>query len=193
MQEKIQSGMAGFVQHFHPSIHARIERLESETPSSTREQIWEQRISRVEAKLSAQVQVKHGVVPLGSHSPVFVKKQALDLEGLESADHNGRIVGKLSFQPIRSTSLTLPEIILLVDVFVWGGYELGKIAPKVGNQEKEANSHTRVVETTTSPPRTPNSTPPWASRAGMSAKRKREQSPDQGRRSTPTSSPTGAG
>jgi len=36
MQDQSQSGMAGFVQHFLPSIHARIKRLESDTPSSQR-------------------------------------------------------------------------------------------------------------------------------------------------------------
>jgi len=122
-----------------------------------------------------------------------VQKQALELEGLELADPDERIVGKLSVQSIRSTSLTLPEIMKLVDAFVWEVYELGKIAPKEEHQEKEENSRTRVVETTTSPPKTPNSTPPWASRAGKSGKGKREQSPDQGRRSTPPSSPTGGG
>jgi len=30
-----------------------------------------------------------------------VQKQALNLEGMELADHDGRIVGKLAVQPIR--------------------------------------------------------------------------------------------
>jgi len=50
MQEKIQKGMEGFVQHVLPSIHARIECLEIYTPFSQREQIWEGRISRIEAQ-----------------------------------------------------------------------------------------------------------------------------------------------
>jgi len=71
-----------------------------------------------------------------------------------------------------STSPTLPEVMNLVDAFVWGEYELGKIAPKEEHEEKEANSHTRVMETTTSPLITSNSPPPWASREGKSGKRK---------------------
>jgi len=122
-----------------------------------------------------------------------LKKQALELEGLELPNHDGRIVAKLSFQPIRSTFLTLPEIMKVVDAFVWGEYEVEKIAAKEEHQEKKANSRARVVETATSPPRTPNSTPPWASRVGKLGKGKREQSPDRGRRSTPPSSPTGEG
>jgi len=39
MQGQFQSGMAGFAQHFLPSIHARIERLVIDTPSSQLEQI----------------------------------------------------------------------------------------------------------------------------------------------------------
>jgi len=56
-QEQIQSGMAGFASHFHPAIHARIERLAIDMPSSQREQLWEQRISRIEAQLPSQAQV----------------------------------------------------------------------------------------------------------------------------------------
>jgi len=63
MQEQIHSGMEGFVQHLLPSIHARIEWLGIDMPSSQREQLWEQRISRTEAKLYAQGQVKHKVFP----------------------------------------------------------------------------------------------------------------------------------
>jgi len=101
-----------------------------------------------------------------------VQKQALELEGLEFAEHDGRIVGKLPVQPIRSTSLTLPEIMQLVDAFAWGEYELGKIAPNEEHQEKEATSRTRIARTTTSPPGTPNSTPPWAPRGGKAGKGK---------------------
>jgi len=47
-----------------------------------------------------------------------VQNQALELEGFKLEYHDGRIVGKFSAQPIRSTSLALPEIMKLVDVFV---------------------------------------------------------------------------
>jgi len=63
MQEQIQSGMASFVSHVLPPIHARIERLETDVASSQREQLWEQRISRIETQISAQAQVKHEVFP----------------------------------------------------------------------------------------------------------------------------------
>lgn len=46
-------------------------------------------------------------------------------------------VGKLSVPPIRSTALTLSEIRRLVDVFVGGEYELGKMAPTKNHQEVE--------------------------------------------------------
>jgi len=64
-----------------------------------------------------------------------VRKHALGLERLELADHDGRIVGKLPVKPIRSTSLILREIMKLVDAFVWGDIELGKISPKQEYQE----------------------------------------------------------
>jgi len=77
MREQIQSGMAVFVSHFLPSIHARIKRLETDMPSSQREQLWEQRISRLGAQLSAQGKLKHEVFPPRSHSPVLVSESGI--------------------------------------------------------------------------------------------------------------------
>lgn len=60
-------------------------------------------------------------------------------------DHDGRIMSKLSVQPIRATSLTLPGIMKLVDTVVWGEYELYKMPPKGERQERETNSRKRVA------------------------------------------------
>jgi len=65
MQEKIQVGTAGFVQHFFPVSKQGFGGWKIDTPSSQREQIWGQGISRIEAHLSAQVQEKHEVPPPG--------------------------------------------------------------------------------------------------------------------------------
>jgi len=115
------------------------------------------------------------------------------LAGLEPTYHDGRIVGKLSAQPISSTSLTSPEIMKLIGAFVRGEDEFVTIAPKEEHQVIEAISGTRVVDTSTSTPRTPNSTPAWATLGVNSEKGMREHSSDRDRRSTPPSSPTGGG
>jgi len=65
-----------------------------------------------------------------------VQKHALELEGLELTDHDGRIMGKLPVKPVRSTSLASPETMKLVHVFVWREYDLGKIASTEEHQEK---------------------------------------------------------
>lgn len=62
---------------------------------------------------------------------------------MELTDYDVRIVGRLSVQPIRSTPLNLPEIMNLLDAFVWVEYGLGKIAPKESQQEQEANLRTK--------------------------------------------------
>jgi len=55
-----------------------------------------------------------------------VKNQVLELEGLELTEQDGRMMAKLSVQQLRSTSITLSEIMKLVEGFVWGEYELEK-------------------------------------------------------------------
>jgi len=51
--------------------------METDMPSSPREQFWEQRISRIVAQLSAQAQVKHEVFPPRSHSLVLVSESGI--------------------------------------------------------------------------------------------------------------------
>jgi len=111
-----------------------------------------------------------------------VQKHALELEGLELKDHDGRIMGKLPVKPFRSTSLTLPENIRFVDVFVWGEYDLGKKAPKEEHQEswrQQLHHQVPQINTTTS------------TTGRKFRKRKQRTVTKSGHKSTLSSSPTG--
>jgi len=78
-------------------------------------------------------------------------------------DQDGKTFEKISVQPIKCTSLTVEEIMSLVDTYAWGEYESEKVTPKETSIEKEGRSKTRVVpESEMSSPRNPTLTYPHA-------------------------------